>query len=68
MFTVSVKYSGQPEQEDGDYPTRQEAAHAADLAKGHPAARVRDDHPSRWVSMSPKASEGNVARVKPGFS
>jgi hypothetical protein len=34
VFTVSVKYSGQPEQDAGDYPTREQAAHAAALAAG----------------------------------
>ena len=34
MFTVSVKYNGQPERDAGDYPTRQQAAHAAALAAG----------------------------------
>jgi hypothetical protein len=34
VFTVSVKYSGQPERDAGDYPTRQQAARAAALAAG----------------------------------
>ena len=34
MFTVSVKYSGQPEQDAGDYPPRAPAAHAAAHAAG----------------------------------
>ena len=34
MFTVSVKYNGQPERDAGNYPTRQQAAHAAALAAG----------------------------------
>jgi hypothetical protein len=34
VFTVSVKYNGQPERDAGDYPTRQQAAHAAALAAG----------------------------------
>ena len=34
MFTVSVKYSGQPERDAGNYPTRQQAARAAALAAG----------------------------------
>jgi hypothetical protein len=32
VFTVSVKYNGQPERDAGNYPTRQQAAHAAALA------------------------------------
>ena len=51
MFTVSVKYNGQPERDAGDYPTRQQAAHAAALAAGivgEPGRRR-----SRWASMSP---------------
>jgi hypothetical protein len=34
VFTVSVKYSGQPERDAGHYPTRKQAAHAAALAAG----------------------------------
>jgi hypothetical protein len=34
VFTVSVKYNGQPERDAGNYPTRQQAAHAAALAAG----------------------------------
>ncbi len=34
MFTVSVKYNGQPERDAGEYPTRQQAARAAALAAG----------------------------------
>ena len=31
VFIVTVKYSGQPERDAGDYPTRESAAHAAAL-------------------------------------
>ena len=31
MFTVTVKYSGQPERHAGNYPSRDAAAHAAAL-------------------------------------
>ena len=34
MFTVSIKYNGQPERDAGNYPTRQQAARAAALAAG----------------------------------
>lgn len=34
VFTVSIKYNGQPERDAGDYPTRQQAARAAALAAG----------------------------------
>jgi hypothetical protein len=34
VFTVSIKYNGQPERDAGDYPTRQQAAHAAAVAAG----------------------------------
>ena len=29
VFTVTVKYGGQPECDAGEYPTREDAAHAA---------------------------------------
>jgi hypothetical protein len=34
VFTVSVKYDGQPEREAGQYPTRRQAARAAARAAG----------------------------------
>jgi hypothetical protein len=34
VFTVSVKYNGQPERDAGQYPTRQQAARAAARAAG----------------------------------
>ena len=34
VFTVSVKYNGQPERDAGQYPTRRQAARAAARAAG----------------------------------
>jgi len=41
------------------------AAHAADLAKGHPAARIRDDALSHGLPWKPKNAAGAARSVRP---
>ncbi len=57
MFTVSVKYSGQPEQDAGDYPPREQAAHAAALAAG-----IVGEHGAPPVKVGVHESHGEQRR------
>lgn len=58
MFTVSVKYSGQPERDAGEYPTREQAAHAAALAAG-----IVGDHGASPVKVGIHESDGERSRT-----
>jgi hypothetical protein len=58
VFTVSVKYSGQPERDAGDYPTREQAAHAAALAAG-----IVGDHGAPPVKVGIHESDGERSRT-----
>jgi hypothetical protein len=62
VFTVSVKYSGQPERDAGDYPTREQAAHAAALAAG-----IVGEHgtPPVKVGVHESAGEGSQTWAGP---
>ena len=60
MFTVSVKYNGQPERDAGDYPTRQQAAHAAALAAG-----IVGEHGAPPVKVGVHESRTDRRRARP---
>jgi hypothetical protein len=58
VFTVTVKYSGQPERDVGDYPTRESAAHAAALL-------AASDRPDGRRPVSVGVHEVTDARNRP---
>ena len=58
VFTVSIKYSGQPERDAGDYPTRQLAARAAALA-----ASMVGEHGAPPVKVGVHESRADRHRV-----
>jgi hypothetical protein len=59
VFTVSVKYNGQPERDAGEYPTRQQAAHAAALAAG-----IVGEHGAPPVKVGVYESRADRLRVR----
>jgi hypothetical protein len=61
VFTVSVKYNGQPERDAGDYPTRQQAAHAAALAAG-----IVGEHGAPPVKVGIHESDDKRSRTQAG--
>jgi hypothetical protein len=60
VFTVSVKYNGQPERDAGDYPTREQAAHAAALAAG-----IVGEHGAPPVKVGVHESRCKPLRTEP---